>query len=274
MPYTTRQKQRIRESVDEYQERQRFGPRRGTWAGLCDEIFDETGEKVRDEVLRQWVKRFIQKGRKEPLTPNDGELDAIVKFLMLPKIDVLSPDELKDPEPPRFLYSFVEFLHGERPIDISHAALNGAYEAWHLEETGDDEEKWIKTNIVLEVDHKQSFIRATENLEIHFRGGPETDVIGGGRPSEGWGVLAPDGNIFLFMRTRPFPGNYYYLTMGVNPQLSAKSKVYQLALLRHERPAKCDLTTKSLEELIKETEGRTAVLHFNRVTALSTGVGE
>jgi hypothetical protein len=268
MPYTTRQKERIRESVDEYQERQRVGPRGGTWAGLCDEIFDETGEKVRDEVLRQWVKRFIQKGRKEPLTPNDGELDTLVKFLMLPNIDMLSPDELKDPEPPRFLYSFVEFLHGERPFEIHDGALNGTYEAWHLEETGDDEEKWIKSSIVLEVNRKQKFIRATEDMEIHFRGKGETDIIGGGQPSEGWGVVAPDGNIFLFMRARPFTGSYYYLTIAID---ISSLLITDLAMLRHERPARVDPSKKTLEALIKETNGRTTVLYFNKVAGLKTG---
>jgi hypothetical protein len=273
MPYTDRQEERIRNSVMEYYERHHFGPRKMTWAGLCDEMFDYTEVQVRYEELRQWATGFIQKGRKKSLRPKAEETDSIVKFLMHPKIDMLSPDELEDPDPPRFLHSFVQFLHGGYTTDAPQAALGGVYESWRLAETGDEEEKWIKTKILLEVNRKQ-IVRATERMEIHFRGNGETDVIGGDQPSEGWGGVAPDGNLFLFMKTRAFVRNYYYVTMAVNLQSRSKTKVHHLVLLRHERPASCDPSVKTWEGLIKETNGRTAVLNFNKVDASNTGAGE
>ena len=79
-------------------------------------------------------------------------MEAIVEFLMLPDIDMLSPEELEDPELPyRFLRSFLEYLR----IDPEHTqfpppppALSGVYEAWHQVEDPDEiEEKWIKTSL-------------------------------------------------------------------------------------------------------------------------------
>jgi hypothetical protein len=263
--FNYRQREPIRSSVKEYYDRQHFGPRRATWAGLCDEIFEYRDVQVRPEVLRQWATGFIQKGRNEPLRPNDQELDAIAEFLMSSDVGMLAPEDLEDPEPPRFLSLFLEFLSSSPRTSPSQATINGSYEAWYREDTDDeDEEKWIKINIGLRVDPHRQVIQATETMEIHFRGDGKSDVFVGNKPSEGWGIVTPEQNLFLFMKTPPDASNHYYFTMAVNPDLSTHRMLLHLGLLRHENPARCDPTTKSLEELIKGTNGRTTVLTFKK----------
>jgi hypothetical protein len=271
--YTDRQIQLIRDRLVAYYDVESRGPVRATWGGLCDEIFEIAGVQMDDEVLRQFAKRATRKDRPEqPRLPSAENLEALVKFLCHTDIDMLSLEELEASKPPyRFLHSFLEFLSDSR--SGPPRALYGGYEAWHREETGETEEKWIKASITFEGDFDQRIVHATEDIEIHFRKDGEVDVIGGDRPSEGWGVVTPDGNLFLFMRTQPFAGNYYYLTMAVNPHLFSDSKDHQLVLLRHERPAMGDLSINSLEALIKETNGRTVVLIFKKVAALK-GSGE
>jgi hypothetical protein len=247
-----------------------------TWKGLCDDIFDRTRVHVRYETLRQWVKQFVQKGRKQPVHPNAEELDAIVSFLMDPDIDMLSPQELEDPEPPyRFLSSFREFL-GIKPVSrLLAQTIDGVYEAWHqVEQMEENEEKWVRTILILKVDYPTSIVSATETWEIHFRGPDKTSVVSGDRPGEGWGAATPEGNLFLFMKTQPYLHNYCYLTIAINPKLSTDFVLNQLALLRHEGPAEGNPASETFEELAKKTRGRTLILNFNKVPKLNTDKGE
>ncbi len=205
MVYTDRQRELIRARVKEYYDLRHFGARKMSWGGFCDEVFDNRQVQVRAEVLRQWVTGFVAKDRNQPLRPRPEELEAIAEFLMRPEIGMLLPEELEEVEPPyRFLHSFLEFLRidAERPIlpPFPPQALDGVYEAWHQVEDPDEiEEKWIKTSLTLELDHLGRTVRATETWEIHFRGTGEAAVLGGSRPSKGWGIVTPEGNLFLVM---------------------------------------------------------------------------
>jgi hypothetical protein len=272
--YTDRQRETIRASLMEYYEFQRAGPRRATWGGICDEIFDDRHLCIED--FRQWATRFVAKGRKTPRRPHDGCLKTVATFLMHPDVDMLLPQELEDPEPPyRFPHSFLKFLSDKPASGVLPQALNGVYDAWHqVEQMEEIEEKWVKTILTLKVDYPNRIIRATETWEIHFLGPNETSVVGGDRPGEGWGIATPEGNLFLFMKTQPYLHNYCYLTLTVNPKLWTDFVVNQLTLLRHEGPADGDPTSKTFEELTKKTRGRTLILNFNKVSKLNPDRGE
>lgn len=266
--YTDQQRELIRARVKEYYEFQHNGPVKATWGGICDQIFDETHVYVRPEIVRQWVKQFVQKRRKRPLSPNAEELEAIVSFLMHPDINMLLPQELEDPETPyRFLRSFLEFLRINSNASVSEPprALGGLYEArYRVDETDKIEEKWIKINLALEIDSQNHIIRATETWETQFRGADENSTFGDSRRNEGWWIVTPEGNLFLLMKTEPYHHNYYYLTIATNPAIGSPV-VNNLALLRHEIPANCDLAAKSFDELKRETKQRTIILTFNKV---------
>jgi hypothetical protein len=258
--------------MKEYYDFQRVGPRKASWGGICDEIFDLRGVQVRPEVMRQWVRQFVQKGRNKTLGPNDAELEAIAFFLMHPDIDMLLPQELVDPEPPyRFLHSFLEFLRVDpsSPLPPPPQTLtSGVYEAWHRVEDPDQiEEKWIKTHLTLELDPNSRNVRATETWEIHFRGASENAVLSGGsRPAEGWGIITPEGSLFLVMKTLPRVHNYYYLPVLNNSRY--------LTLVRHEPSKIRGDTPKSVEDRAAQMKSRTLLLTFGKVAPLNVDKGE
>jgi hypothetical protein len=235
-----------------------------TWLGLCDAIFDHSQGRVWVPVedLRQWATNFIEKGRKTPRHPNNEGFKAIAAYLTDPEIAILLPEELEDPEPPyRFLHSFLEFLR----IDVNNPileppprqALNGIYEAWHQVENADQaEENWVKTSLTLQLDDKSQNVRATETWEIHFRGEGETAIPSGCRPSNGWGIVTPEGSIFLVMKTQPHVHNYYYLPVEWNSRY--------LALLRYEPPQNRRFTRATFEEISDQMTGRTLLLKFTK----------
>jgi hypothetical protein len=259
--YTDRQRELIRARVKEYYDLHHFGARKISWAGLCDEIFDDTRKHVRSEPLRQWVTGFVAKDRNQPLRRRPEEMEPIIEFLMLPDIAMLSPEELEDPEPPyRFLRSFQEFLriNSSRHIPESPSWLGGLYEAWHQVDDAEQlEEIWVKTTLRLDVDWRNRHVHATETWEMHVRSPGETSVLSGGLLNEGWGVVTPEGNLFLFMKTKPYDHNYYYLSLAARRP--------QLAMLRHEFPADSDPAAKTFEELIKATRQHTLILCFDKV---------
>jgi hypothetical protein len=83
-----------------------------------------------------------------------------------------------------------------------------------VDETDKIEEKWIKINLALEIDSQNHIIRATETWETQFRGADENSTFGDSRRNEGWGIVTPEGNLFLLMKTEPYHHNYYYLTIA------------------------------------------------------------
>jgi hypothetical protein len=262
LAYTDRQIELIRDRLKAYHDIQSRGPRRATWAGICDEIFDYTHVRMDDEVPRQFAKRVTRKERPDRVRiPSPENLDAIVLFLCHPDIDMLSREELEEPEiPHRFLQSFQELLriNSKRNILKNPYWLTGLFEAWHqVDGTDQTEEIWIKTTLRLSVDQNRYFVQATETWETHIREPGKILVFSGNRPNEGWGIATPERTLFLFMKTKPYDSNYYYLTLA---------EMYpNMTLLRHEHPADCGSTAKTFEELIKHTKQRTILLHFNRL---------
>jgi hypothetical protein len=267
--YNDRQRELIRARVKEYYDLHHFGARKMSWGGFCDEILDDTRKHVRFEPLRQWVTGFVAKNRDQPLRPRPEEMEAIVEFLMLPSVGMLLPEELVDSEPPyRFLQSFLEFVNidADKPVLLPPPpeALNGVYEAWHQVEDPDQiEEKWIRTTLTLERIPNSQNVRATETWEIHFRGTGEAAMFGGSRPSKGWGIVTPEGSLFLVMKTQPNAHNYYYLPVAAGSRF--------LALLRHDPPQNRQYTHKTFEEVSEDMKGRTLLLNFKRVAKLDVG---
>jgi hypothetical protein len=266
---TERQRELIRNRLNEYRDLQSVGlPRKVSWQKVGDEIFHRTLVRVRAEVVRQWVKQFVQQRRSTPLSPNAEELEAIIAFLI--KIGMLLPEELENPKPPYLLlHSFLELLRidPDKPIPPPPRELDGVYEAWHhVDDPEQIEEKWIKTNLTLELDRTR-YVRATETWEIHYRGAGEPPAPGGSRPSEGWGIVTPEG-LFLVMKTQPYRHNYYYLPVEQNSRY--------LPLLRHQPMISRDYApkTRPFEELNDAMRGRTLLLEFNKVPKLSAGKGE
>ncbi len=260
MVYTDRQRELIRAKVKEYYDLHHFGARTISWAGLCDAILNDTRKHVRYEPLRQWVTGFVAKDRNQPLRPRPEEMEAIVEFLMLPDIDMLSPEELEDLEiPHRLLRSLLQYLRIDpnTPLPPPPPDLQGLYEAWHRVENPDEaEEQWIKISLRLEIDHPSRVVCARETWEIHFRGDDEVLMPSGERPSEGWGIVTPEGNLCLFMKTKPWKRSYYYLPVGVNSRY--------LALLRHQPPEDRGLP-ETFEQLTEQMKKRTLLLNFNKV---------
>lgn len=255
---TERQHELIRNRLKEYRDLHLVGPRKLSWRGIGDEIFQRTEVRVRSEVVRKWVKKFIEQNRQTPVRINVEEVEAIISFLI--KIGMLLPEELVDPKPPYLLlHSFQQLLRiNSKHIPESPYWLDGLYEAWHrVDNTDQMEEIWIKTILRLEVDCSNRHVHAMETCETHIREPGETSVLSGGLPNEGWGIVTPEGNLFLFMKTQPYSHNYYYLTLA--------ARWTQLAMLRHEFPADADPTAETFEELIKATRQHTLILHFNRV---------
>ena len=70
MVYNDRQRELIRARVKQYYDLHKFGARKMSWGGFCDEVFDNTQLQVRPEVLRQWVMGFVAKDREATSSPN------------------------------------------------------------------------------------------------------------------------------------------------------------------------------------------------------------
>jgi hypothetical protein len=144
--------------------------------------------------------------------------------------------------------------------------LQGLYEAWHHVENPDEiEEQWIKISLTLKIDDQNRVVRATEAWEIHFRGADEALIPSGEQPSEGWGIVTPEGNLCLFMKTKPYERHYYYLPVGVNSGY--------LALLRHQPPEDRGLP-ETFEQLTEQMKKRTLLLNFNKVAKLNGVKGD
>ena len=88
----------------------------------------------------------------------------------------------------------------------------------------------------------------------------------GSRPAEGWGIITPEGSLFLVMKTLPLVHNYYYLPVLNNSPC--------LALVRHEPSKNRGNTSKILEDLVTQMKGRTILLHFNKVSQSNANGGD
>ncbi len=98
MAYTDRQIELIRGRLKAYYTAQRAGPQRVTWIGVSGRIFSLVKVQMDEEVLRQFAMQVPRKdGPANPRIPKPEILEAIVKFLGHEEIDMLSGEELKEP---------------------------------------------------------------------------------------------------------------------------------------------------------------------------------
>ena len=271
--YTKRQREIIKTKVSAYYD-VHHEARGLTWAGLCDEIFDYTQVQVRHEDLRQWVDGFIPKKRKQPRRPNKEELKAIVSFLMHADIHMLSEEELNEPEIPFGFAAFLlDFLaHPGHKQTFPPLALSGTYVAFGRTEDGIFRPKvWLG----LEVREGDHVIRIWEISQSYsFLVDPRADDD---RPylkrlsearsrANGWGVITPEDNLFIFLKDERSGINHYYFTLASYPSLWSDTSLRQFALLRHGYPVPDDCSNRYLDDLMDETEDETVLLHFNKIT--------
>jgi len=278
--HTRRQRELIRTRVDAYQA-QHQETRGLTWKGLCDEIFDLTKVHVRDEVLRQWVEEFIAKNRKSSLHPNETELKALTSFLMHPEIEMLSEAELNKPEIP---YRFAKFL-------LDFLAYPGHTQLYPPKELGGrylavlkDRDGSIRRRVELTLDvHKRDHVIRVSEASEAWSWGIELDgETGESLPvdqklevtyrANGWGVITPEGNLLLFLKNERFGHNHYYFTIALHPDLWSGTPATQFALLRHAYPVPQTPDSRTLPDLMKETDGDTVLLHFEKITETETDI--
>jgi hypothetical protein len=269
---TRRQRELMRTRVDAYYEIHQDGPRRMTWGGLCDEIFDYTNVLIPVEDLRQWATNFIEKGRNTPRHPNDQGFAAIASFLMHPDIDLLSEKELNEPEIPyRFASFLLDFLaQPGHKQQFPPLALSGTYVAFGKPEDGRIRPKaWLGLEVregdhvirVWEISQSWAFLvdARVDDEPFHKK------VLKAQYRANGWGVITPEDNLFIFLKDERSGNNHYYFTLAAYPSLWSDTSLLQFGLIRHEYPVPDDSNAKYLEELFEDTEDETVFLRFNKI---------
>jgi hypothetical protein len=270
--YTDRQKELIRVRLKSYYDLQSVGPRKLTWGGICDEIFDLCQVQIRQETLRQFAERFSRRDRAhQPRIPNESNLETIIRFLCHEDINMLSLRELEEPEIPYQLASLLrEHLRPESPIvnDSAPSDLNGLYRS--IDRYSEETERVIELR--LEINPNHNVIRLLERTTFY-----DNDVkslkaahrsITHTVESEGWAVMTADENIFVFMKDKKFKRFFYYLTMGMNRRAWSSTPLEVLLLLRHQYPVQRSQLPKSFEELKEESDGDTSLLEFFKTADL------
>jgi hypothetical protein len=278
--YTDRQVQLIRDRLIAYHDVQSRAPQRATWGGLCDEIFELAGAvQMDEEVLRQFARRVARKDRPDrPRIPSADNLEAIVKFLCHKDVDMLSIEELQEPEIPyRLARSFSDFLQTElanRNLPPPKA-INGSYRA--VVQYTDDDERII--DLTLTCDDAMSLVRFFEDATSYstsIRADNNNSPLreeSQRRQSEGWGILTPEDNLLVFMKPKRYGGNYYYLTLSMDKNLRSRVPIGKLLLLRHQYPVQQVPVPQSFDELKEESDGDTILLHFDRLDATDSDSG-
>ena len=155
----------IRARLESYYDVEARGPKKVTWGGICDHIFDLTGVQMDGESLRQFVRRIRRRNR--PRVPSTENLEAISSFLCHPDIDMLAPEELEEPEIPfHSIRSLLEFLRHDQDSEISPPppALAGVYRAIH---PSPETSTQINVELTFKVDGRDHVIRLSEVLELY-----------------------------------------------------------------------------------------------------------
>jgi hypothetical protein len=271
--FTARQRELLRTRVDAYRDVQ--NERRGlSWPALCDEIFDLVHVHVRHEFLRQWVEGFIEKKKKQPRRPNNEEFAGIASFLMHPEIGMLSEEELNEPEIPyRFAAFLLDFLaHPGHKQQFPPLALSGTYVAFGKAEDGRIRPKaWLGLE-VREGDHVIRIWEISQTWSFLVDARVDDDepfsekVLKAQYRANGWGVITPEDNLFIFLKDERSGKNHYYFTLASYPSLWSDTALLQFGLIRHEYPVPDDSSAKYLDELFDDTEDETVFLRFDKIT--------
>jgi hypothetical protein len=184
---------------------------------------------------------------------------------------------LKEPEIPYGLaLSFGDFLRGDSDGKNlpPPTAINGSYRA-EIKGPGD---LGREIELSLAVDVQNSLLRIFEHAKSYLSKNKLTGNQASSREearqrvqSEGWGILTPEDNLFIFMKGKHYGGNYYYLTLGMDRNLRSESPIGRLLLLRHQYPVQQSQLPRSFDELKEESDGDTILLDFDRLDAKDAG---
>jgi len=265
VPYTDRQIELIRTRLEAYH----IGES-APWRLICEEIFEATGVKMDDEVPRQFIQRVRRKIRPDrPRLPSTQNLEAIAKFLSLEEINILSEEELNEPEVPyRFAQFLLDFLRPNHQAQIPPPpkGLDGTYRSVY-----DYLESHRVIDLRLDIKDGDHVIRISEHATSYDLQSGNNDTV----PlyeqsaqvieSEGWAVLAPDQNLFVFMKAKRYTHSFYYWTMGMDRNIRSSTPVSMLLLLRHDYPVQRDPVPSSFVELTEESDGGTCMLQFEKL---------
>ena len=258
----------IRARPEAYYDVESRGPGRVSWRTICDEMSETTGVKMDAEILRQFVRRTMRRGR--PRVPDEENLEAIVSFLCHPEIDLLSKEELNEPEIPyRFAQFLLDFLQPNHHTQIPPPpkGLDGTYRS-----IDDHLESHRVIDLRLDIKNGDHVIRISEHATSHDRQSGKNDAVPSSKESaqiiesEGWAVLAPDQNLFVFMKAKRYAHSFYYWTMGMDRNIQSSGPVNLLLLLRHDYPVQRNPVPGSFVELTEESDGGTCLLQFRKLS--------
>jgi hypothetical protein len=276
--YTDRQIKLIRDRLKTYQLVQHAGPQRMTWLGVCGRIFHEVKVRMDEEVLRQFVEKVSRKGRPDkPRIPSPRNLKAIVDFLSHEEIDMLSAEELKEPDIPFALIQlFLEYLKPDEHSEIFSPPYRfaGIFNSVCLLA---DKSSRIDVELTLRIDDGNHFIRVSEKLEsyalpsetAHAEASPKmVPTLQNRRFSDGWAILTPEDNIVIFMKQKPYAHNHFYTTIALTPGLWSETSARQLVVLRHEYPAEPESFPEAVENILNEAGSDMMCLRFTKTEVL------
>jgi hypothetical protein len=230
-----------------------------------------------DEILRQFARKVARKDRPDrPRVPSPENLDALVKFLCLDAVDMLSKEELKDPEVPASLARlFSAFLRNGRGNDLSPSArkLNGSYRAFDRSFTSSKTPDRV-FDLALWFDNSGYLARLSETVTLFtYSPGAKAGEFKGKqtmrREGEGWAILTPEDNLFIFMRNKKYGGNYYYFSIGSDSSLDSNEQISVLLLMRHENPVRIDHAPLSFDVLHEQSQGNTDLVCFKKIIGSS-----
>jgi hypothetical protein len=257
----------IRSRLEAYYDIESRGPGKVSWRTISDEIDEIAGVKMDHESLRQFVRRTMRRGRAR--VPETEHLEAIVNFLCHPEIDMLSRDELENRDVPqvlaRFLLDFLRSKQENEPLPLP-TALIGSYRALD----GDLRLPDRVIDLSLGIEDGSDVIRLSEiataySYDLLTTGGVYKSEITQRLESDGWAILTPEDNLIIFMKQKRYGRNHYYLTLGMDRNVSAGVPVDLLLLLRHQYPLQQLTIPNSFREISKESDGETNLMYFRRL---------
>lgn len=272
-PFTERQLELLRARVHAYYLEHHRGPRKLSWGGLCDEIFEKTKVLIKEDDLQQWATKFIEKRRKTSRHPPDEGFVAIANFLMDPDIGMLSESELNEPEiPHRFAALLLDFLkHPGYTQKFPPLALSGTYEALCKDEDGTIRPTaWLQLEVregdhvirIWELSQTWSFLQdaRTDDVETLCK-----KLLKARSEAYGCGIITPEDSLIIFLKDKYSGHNHYYFTLASYPSLWSDTSLLQFALLRHKYPVPDDFSDKYPDELFNDMEDETVFLHFTKM---------
>ena len=228
---------------------------RYNWNDVVEAIDLTTGVRVPYESLRKFVVGVRETKRKHAIVPDrniyyryqipaDHRLKAIYDFVTHPEVDLLSVEELSEREinvqaALRLLEYLEQDFDGERimpPDDIEgrycHCRDEAPFEA--------------QSELTISKPMASGVMKAhlVERLYEQDVAPPRELVLGMGmfigHHSEarfnGWAVMTPEDNFFIFLKEERGGKNRYYFTLATDLDYSGQIKIKKFSLLYHDYP--------------------------------------